>query len=293
MGEIKKEDTVKKSFHWRSLTSFGVTLGFLMLAITGVALYLSPQGRVAHWTDWRLAGLDKEQWSAIHMVVGLLFIIAAGFHLYFNWGVFLRYIKTRAGFNLKREMAVAIGIVALLVTGTLLQWSPFSYVVKANERIKVYWDARNDPAPYPHAEASTLEDFARRTGVSLEDIQARLANLGMAAPDASVTIAEAAHRLGLAPNALFNKLGLPKLTKTPENPSARSGVGLGWGRQSLQEVCLLRGIDIQETITSLEAAGVRASGDESLKAIAEHAQRSPAEILAIIEVGNRVVPRHN
>ena len=92
-----------KKFHWRGLTSFLVTLGFLLLAFTGMMLYFTPKGGVAHWIDLRLLGLDKDQWAAIHMLAAILFVIAAGFHLYFNWRIFIHYIKTKAGFNLKRE----------------------------------------------------------------------------------------------------------------------------------------------------------------------------------------------
>ena len=197
MNNSQDTQNQDKPFHWRGLTSFLVTLGFLLLAVTGVMLYLTPQGRVAHWTGWRLAGLDKEQWAAVHMLSGLLFLVAAGFHLYFNWAVFIHYIKTKAGFNLKREMGVAVAVISILVAGTLWELPPFQYVVDANDRIKTYWDTHSIPAPYPHAEISTLEDFASRMEIPLDDLQSRLAGLGLSDTRASLTIQEASDQLGL------------------------------------------------------------------------------------------------
>ena len=93
-------------FHTRGFTSLLTTCSFLLLAITGIVLYISPKGRVAHWTGWTVLGIDKEQWSDIHMIASLLFLISAAFHLYFNWRIFWGYIKKRleASLNLKLEM---------------------------------------------------------------------------------------------------------------------------------------------------------------------------------------------
>ena len=38
-------------FRWRALVSLLVASGFLVMAVTGIMLYVSPPGRVANWTD--------------------------------------------------------------------------------------------------------------------------------------------------------------------------------------------------------------------------------------------------
>lgn len=47
--------------HGRQLTSFIITFAFVVIAISGVILYIVPPGRVANWTNWQLLGLGKEQ----------------------------------------------------------------------------------------------------------------------------------------------------------------------------------------------------------------------------------------
>lgn len=55
----------------RKITSLTAFLSFFMMLLTSVVLYLTPQGRVAYWADWRLLGLSKEQWGAIHILIVL------------------------------------------------------------------------------------------------------------------------------------------------------------------------------------------------------------------------------
>ena len=77
--------TKMKRFHTRAFVSLLLTCSFFVLLVTGIVLYITPQGRVAHWTGWTIAGLGKEQWSAVHIVISLLFLTSAALHLYFNW----------------------------------------------------------------------------------------------------------------------------------------------------------------------------------------------------------------
>ena len=61
----------------RSLTAFLVTGSFLVLTVTGIVLYVVPQGRVAYWVHWSLAGMEKDQWAWAHMIFGALFIVTS------------------------------------------------------------------------------------------------------------------------------------------------------------------------------------------------------------------------
>ncbi|MES9830253.1 MAG: DUF4405 domain-containing protein [Candidatus Thiodiazotropha sp.] len=102
----------------RSLIAFIVTWSFLILTITGIVLYIVPQGRVAFWVDWSLVGLRKEQWGNIHMIFGGVFIVTGVLHLYFNWKSFKKYLAERVAGHLKikQELMVSLGI-SLLILG--------------------------------------------------------------------------------------------------------------------------------------------------------------------------------
>jgi hypothetical protein len=150
--------------HWRGLTSLVVTLAFLVLAITGVMLYISPQGRVANWTGWSILGLTKQQWIAVHTTMALLFVIAASFHVYFNWQALVRYFVLKGRLHLKREMIGAVVVVAIVFAGTVFEIPPFSSIIALNSHGKGQWERQeSSPAGIEEStisEAVSQEHFA-------------------------------------------------------------------------------------------------------------------------------------
>ncbi len=266
----------KKSFHWRGLTSLVVTLAFLVLAATGVVLYVSPQGRVANWTGWNVWGLSKEDWAAAHTTAALLFLIASGFHIYFNWSTLVRYIVRQRKIALKREMIGAAAVVAAVFVGTVVGIPPLSGIADLNDRIKAHWEGRSEQAPYPHAEASTLADFSEKTGIPLATLVERLERAGITVDDpASQTIDELARAGGLTPNALFARI-------SRERDGGSEGHGMGMGRLTLQELCEQRGIDPARAIEVLREEGYAADASMSLKSLAEQKDVTPWEIRELI-----------
>ena len=280
MGKTSNE-TGKKKFNWRGTASLLTATSFIVMAITGVVLYISPQGRVAHWADWRVWGLDKEQWGAVHTTSSLLFVIAACIHLYFNWRVFLHYIRVARQFNLKREMVVTLLVTAVVIAGTVWETPPFGSIIAGGDRIKAYWEARSYEAPYAHAEASTLEEFAQQTGIDTEQFRSRLAAMGVDVNEPGLTIGDAARSVDLAPGALFERLGTSsgQGRGSGQGGGGVGGGGSGFGRQTLEQVCLASGVDVQEALAMLEAEGIEARAGESIRDIAERAGVRPPDII--------------
>ena len=201
---MSTENAKKKPFHTRGFTTFSVTWVFLILLITGVVLYVAPKGRVAHWTGWSVLGLDKEQWGAVHMVAALALLIAAGFHLYFNWRIFLGYFtsKARSGMNLMREFMVATCLTVLVMAGTVAGIPPMKLVATWNEDIKDFWEAKSVALPYAHAEESTLAEFAEKTGVPAEKLEQTLKDRGFEVPNTTLTLKDLSALNGTSPSGL-------------------------------------------------------------------------------------------
>jgi hypothetical protein len=85
-------------FHFRNFTSLLLFLLFSICALSGLMLYLRPEGSLANWVGWSALGMDKKQWEGIHAVFVLVFSIAVLVHLIYNWKVLaanLRSKKTR------------------------------------------------------------------------------------------------------------------------------------------------------------------------------------------------------
>ena len=141
-------DQSKKSarFNVKAFTSLILMATFLVIAISGVVLYIGPHGRVAHTTNWTLLGLNKGQWNHLHMTGALLFLIAAVFHLVWNWGMFWGYIKKKgkAGLNLKIELALALILGIVVVAGTIVDIVPFSSFFELKRTINSHWAPPSD-----------------------------------------------------------------------------------------------------------------------------------------------------
>jgi len=159
-------DKTSSSFQWRALTSVLMTLGFLLLAVSGSVLFLSPPGRVANWTNWTMLGLRKSDWSGLHIWFGTLFLSMSALHVFFNWRPLISYFKNRAtrSVGFRKEWAVAAGICVVVFGGTRAGIPPFSTLLAWNEEVKESWDRPAERAPIPHAELLTLAGLAEKGG---------------------------------------------------------------------------------------------------------------------------------
>jgi len=157
-----------------TLMTFG---SFLLMAITGIVLYLLPQGRVAYWVDWKLLNLTKSDWGNIHIITGLVFGLAGLFHLYNNWRVFMNYLtrKVSSSFKYKKELALASLLTTFLLTGSIYQVPPLNFVIDFSEYLKQTWvTSKEYEPPFGHAEDVSLKVLARKTEIELEPAVAAL-----------------------------------------------------------------------------------------------------------------------
>jgi len=222
-------------FRLKGFTSLLLTLSFVVLAFSGVMLYLSPYGRMAHWTDWTLVGLTKDQWSAVHMVAGFLFLIVGILHLYLNWRTLWGYLRNRLvpGVFLKYELTAAVIILVGAMLGTYYEIPPFVQVTRWNEEIKDYWDRTSVRPPVPHAERISLDVLAGHLGIEVDKLLEALRTEGIAVENPSQqSIGALAAARGQSPSQLFAALAkhLPELNRPRKGPGRGQGRGQGRGR---------------------------------------------------------------
>lgn len=131
----------KAGFHWRSLVSFVLTLSFAVMSWSGVVLYLAPSGGEARSTGWQSWQLGRDGWTAQHLTASTVFLLFALIHLYLNWRPLWSYIhnKTVKGpSRRKRELAVAVLLVAIVVIVTLCNLPPASYLLSGSRHLRHY-----------------------------------------------------------------------------------------------------------------------------------------------------------
>jgi hypothetical protein len=285
---MNEETKPSRKFHSRGFVSVLLFASFLVLLVTSAILYASPKGRVAHWTGWSVLGLGKEEWSAVHMVCGLLVVIASVFHLYFNWALFWGYLKrrTEAAIHLKKEISLAILVCIVTVGGTVMDVPPFSTIVQWNEDIKTYWENESAAMPSPHAEEFSIVRFAEEIGMPLEDVLAKLKEAGIEVKEpSSMKVIDLADQHGMTPSELYAAIQ-PDATGAGGGGGGggqgQHGGGMGYGRMNLEKVCEAEGIPVEKAIERLRTAGIEANGNDALRTLADEADLRPNQIVDII-----------
>ncbi len=258
-------------FHTRSLFTLLTGFGFCLTVFSGFVLYITPHGRIAYWTNWHFLGLGKDQWEAVHTIAGLLFLITASFHLYFNWRLFLRYLNQRI-----KELFVAVSVVVLVMIATVSGLPPFSSIMNLSEKIKSAWTVNKTPPPIPHLELLSLRACCHKFQFSLKKALAKLEAAGIEYESPDQTLKEIAQQNHTSPQHIFSLI--QQVTSMPL---------AGYGRMSLKEVCEKLHILISEALARLETKGITANPQDSLREIGQRVGLRPVEIVEIIKGGQK------
>lgn len=262
-------------------------LSFLVTFLTSVILYLVPQGRVAYWASWKLWGLSKEEWAAIHTNVGFLFLAALLFHIYYNWKPMISYLKNRVrNFVLfTREFNVALVVTVLVTVGTYMEIPPFSTIIEIGESIKDEAAKEYGEPPYGHAELSSLKTFSKRVEINLEDGIRRIKNAGYTVENETQTLAEIALQNGVSPQQIYQAM-VPEEIKTSELSEKTKKIPEkpvpGTGNISLADLCHQYNLNINVILRGLKELQIEADADMSLKKIGEIHKKNPNDIYDMI-----------
>jgi hypothetical protein len=286
----------RRPFNPRALTSMLVTGGFLVMTVTGLALFTIPAGRVANWVDWRMLGLTKDQWSAVHITSSLLFVGAGVVHLWYNWRQFVAFLRDRLpkGVKPRPEGPVAAVLLLALVSGSLYGVPPFTWVLDLSGGIKESWSV--DPAmepPFGHAEEVTLKTLAARTALDAGAMIGALKEAGLTVSGPQQTVRQVADANGLSPAGVWLEVQkrLPAAKPdtaagaawTPESVEQRFA-GSGIGNMTVEQAAVPMGLSTDETLARLSALGVKAAKTDRVKTLAEGLKTSGTELVKAILV---------
>jgi len=280
-----------RRFQWRAFVSVATMLSFLGMSVTGIALFVTPPGRIAHWTGWTLSGLTKDQWVAQHIWFSLVFLVGAVFHLCLNWKPLVSYFKDRVRktFALRLEWVLALAICVLVFFGTVGEKTPFANVLALNERIKHRWDRPEQRAPIPHAELMTLSELAEKVdGLDAETMIHNLQESGIDVRSPDAVVGALAEQNSMTPNRLYaiatggggGGRGGGANRRFSQGPRPRSGFGIG--RLTLQQYCDQEGLDVETAIAKLKENDVEARPNTSIRDMADASGLHPSVIRDIL-----------
>lgn len=258
-------------------------LSFVLCVITSIILYIVPHGRVAYWSDWRLLGLSKTQWSELHINLGFLLLIAGLLHVYYNWNAIKAYMKNKAkemkvftpSFNVALIITLVIGI------GTYFQVPPMSTIIDFGESFKDAAAEKYGEPPYGHAELSSLKTFTKKVNLDFEKSKELLKEKGIRFDSDKQTMAEIAKLNSINPKQVYDAMKVatvsPKGPKTfPDSPYP------GFGRKKLSEICTEFQLDMDKIIKGLAEKKIEATPDQSIKEIASGVDMDPHKLFEIL-----------
>ncbi|MEN8007559.1 MAG: DUF4405 domain-containing protein [Candidatus Krumholzibacteriota bacterium] len=271
----------------RRIVSLSLFLSIAMMLTTSIILYIVPQGRVAYWGDWTLWGLSKTQWGNLHINAGFLMLIAGFLHLYYNWRPVTSYMKNKArDFKLfTPNFNAALAVMAVVAVLTLMEVPPLVWIQDLGASIKDGAALKMGEPPYGHAEESGFRVFIRNVGLDKDVAKANLEAAGIEITDPEISILDLAHDNGLSPQALFEVMKGPEDQRPTGPKPIPTSMPMGSGKLTLEAFCGEYNRDVAEAVKILEAAGVKADPQRSLKDIAADSGREALDLLDILRLG--------
>lgn len=204
----------------RRLVSLTLLSSGTMVIFSSLVLFIAPQWNVAYWTGWRVLGMQKAQWSSLHMNLGFVALCAAVFHLYLNWEHITRYVKNKAKQLLvpSRELAVAIVVVIAVVVGTRYELPPLQWTTDLHREFQYKVAARDGQPPLGYTELTPLETLAQLLDLDLEQTLQQLDDAGYPAQGPQTTILQIALANRVSPQTVYFAMVGAEEAAAPDRP---------------------------------------------------------------------------
>jgi hypothetical protein len=215
----------------RRTVSLTLFFSFLFLLVSAVVLYDVPEGRLANWIGWTALGLSKEEWTAVHITGGILFLIAGIWHTVLNIRPIIAYMKGRAKGGLM-PLCIAMLLFSTVYIGTLNGWQPMQAIMDENASLKSEYALVYGDPPYGKAELSSLQALCGAMRMDVDAVLKGLRERGLKGELKNTsTLAEIASANDMPPVELYRIiLKDAGLTEAQARAMLSSGSGKGQGR---------------------------------------------------------------
>lgn len=273
-----------EKFKFRAFLGVYMGISAIVMTISGVILYISPPGRIAHWSYWAMLGFTKTEWQNIHTIFTFIFVIAGGWHIYYNWKPLMNYLrrKSKEASKIRKEMMYATIATVIIFVGTYENIFPFSAVLDFGEEITDSWSNEENEPPIPHAEELTIGEFARVKNISVQKFQKLLEQGGYLVNDTTMTLQQVAEQYNVTPSVVAKVV--PSTGSMNSNTNSGYVQGSGYGRKLLSEILKESNLNWEESIAKLKTAGITVKDDDKLKNIANDNKVLPIDIIKILEL---------
>lgn len=257
---------MKKNFNFRGFVSLFVSIIFIITAVSGIILYISPAVRLAAESGWNVFGLNKYQWRSVHTIFTFLFIIMVTFHLFFNWRPLLAYLrrKMESRYRLRKEFFSALILTLFLFFLLVKDTPPFSNIMKLRDDFKYSVTASNS-------------ENSRNLVAAVDTAKICIAeNSGGEKSCRDCTLescVKTKHETAVNESSLSTK---SLLKNTPIKTEK------GMGRKTIGQLLADHNLSGKEGMSRLSAKGIKAETGDKVKEIAEKYNVRPSDINSIL-----------
>lgn len=201
---VKMSDK-KVSFKFRKFVSFSLMFIFPILVISGVALYIRPEGSIARWIVWTHWGLDKRGWEGIHIIFSIVFVLIMIFHIYFNWDPLMSYIKKKKQSMLLnyRELILSFVFIATIFTLVLTRKGPLWDIMDIRRDYKLYHTPIAITPPEPEFEKHPFHKAASRLNITESKLGKILTDKGLTISGNDARFMDIAKENNMTPEELY------------------------------------------------------------------------------------------
>jgi hypothetical protein len=177
--------TYKKGFKFRNFTSLTLFFSFIILGVSGIILYIRPEGSIARWINWSLLGLDKKGWEGLHNIFSFLFLVFSIIHLFFNWKVLLSFFKSKIaeGLKLRKELISSTIFVILFAIVVLLRWQPLWKIAEWRSTLKKANYLISVKPPESDFEKKKIVEVAEALNMSTDELIQKMQKLNLVIDD--------------------------------------------------------------------------------------------------------------
>jgi len=196
-----------KKFNWQVFISLNLFFTFLLMLLSGLILYLKPEGTVARWLDWKILGVEKSGWESLHTVFSFLFVAFALFHMLKIHLFNLRsYFFNNRNSGRKRELYSSLAITIVFLFGTVLYVPPIDWIYQAGNAFSDQWADEVVVENESIEPRQSLVEVGAALGMDRKELLDWKRKEGMQALSMDQSLMENASKVRLTPYALYQKL---------------------------------------------------------------------------------------
>jgi hypothetical protein len=195
-----------KKFNWQVFISLNLFFTFLLMLLSGLILYLKPEGTVARWLDWKMLGVEKSGWESMHTVFSFLFMAFALFHMLkvhlLNLSSY--FFNNRSG--RKRELYGSLAITVVFLVGTVFYLPPFDWIYQGGNALSDQWAKEVVVKNESIEPRQSILKVGSALGLDRKELQKWKKQEGMGTLSLEGSLVKNAPRVGLTPYTLYKKL---------------------------------------------------------------------------------------